>query len=148
MTEHGLKKLKEELKVLESIEWPRANASVKKARRFCDFSEDPTFHEAVNELASLNQRRKELEHMIRHAAIIENASSHIVRLGSKVTFQELSNGDIQTFTIVGATEADPLNETISNESPLAKSLLGAKMKDIVSLHVPDGEIKVKILDIR
>lgn len=147
MTEHGLNKLKEELKVLESIKWPKANTNVKKARRFCDFSDDPTFHEAVNELASLDQRRKELEHMIRHATIIENASSHTVKLGNTVTFKELSSGDIQTYTIVGATEADPLEGTVSNKSPLGKSLLGARRKDIVSVHLPDGDIKVKILNI-
>lgn len=147
LTEQGLNKLKEELKTLESMKRPIANNRVKEARRFCDFNEDPTFQEAVQELAQIDKRRKQIEHIIRHATIIEKNSTEVIKLGSTVTFQEISHCHTETYTIVGKSEANPLEGTISIESPFAKSLLGAKRNDIVPIHTPEGEIKVKVLAI-
>lgn len=147
LTEQGLNKLKEELKTLESVKRPIANNRVKAARRFCDFNEDATFQEAVQELAQIDKRRKQIEHIIRHATIIEKDTKETtIKLGSTVTFQELLH-HTETYTIVGKAEANPLEGTISIESPFAKGLLGAKRNDIVPIYTPEGEIKVKVLAI-
>jgi transcription elongation factor GreA len=91
-----------------------------------------------------------IENMIRNAKIIGSAelSSDTVSLGSSVTFVELPNGDEETYTIVGSAEADPFEGKISNDSPIAKSLLGRKIGDEVTAQTPGGEMKVKITSIK
>ena len=75
-------------------------------------------------------------------------SSDTVSLGSSVTFVELPNGDEETYTIVGSAEADPFEGKISNDSPIAKSLIGRKVGDQVTVQTPGGEMKVKITSIK
>jgi len=87
--------------------------------------------------------------MIRNAKIIEDdeLNSDQVSLGKTVTFIELPDGDEETYTIVGSAEADPFEGKISNDSPIAKSLMGQKVNDEVSVQTPGGEMKVRIVSI-
>ena len=71
-----------------------------------------------------------------------------VTLGRSVTFVELPDGDEETYTIVGSAEADPFEGKISNDSPIAKSLLGKKVGDQVSVQTPGGEMSVRIVSIK
>ena len=88
--------------------------------------------------------------MIRNARIIseDELSKDAVSLGNSVTFVELPEGDEETYTIVGSAEADPFEGKISNDSPIAKSLLGRKVGDQVTVQTPGGEMKVKIIEIK
>ena len=87
--------------------------------------------------------------MIRNAKIIEDndLNTDTVTLGKSVTFIELPNGDEETYSIVGSVEADPFEGKISNDSPIAKSLIGKKVGDKVSILTPGGEMSVKIVSI-
>jgi len=71
----------------------------------------------------------------------------VVSIGAKVKLQDIETNDIMEYTIVGSTEADPANNKISNKSPVGKALLGKSVGAIVDVHVPDGIIKFKILEI-
>ena len=78
----------------------------------------------------------------------DELSKDTVSLGSSVTFVELPEGDEETYTIVGSAEADPFEGKISNDSPIAKSLIGRKVGDQVTVQTPGGEMKVKIIEIK
>lgn len=87
--------------------------------------------------------------MIRNAVIIneEEAGNDVVRLGKTVTFMEIPDGEEEAYTIVGSAEADPLEGRISNDSPIAKSMLGRTVGDRVKVLTPGGEMEVKIVSI-
>jgi transcription elongation factor GreA len=88
--------------------------------------------------------------MIRNAKIIVEGDmvTDSVTLGRSVTFVELPDGDEETYTIVGSAEADPFEGKISNDSPIAKSLIGKKVGDQVSVQTPGGEMSVRITSIK
>jgi transcription elongation factor GreA len=88
--------------------------------------------------------------MIRNAKIIQEdeMSSDTVTLGRTVTFIELPDGEEETYSIVGSAEADPFEGKISNDSPIAKSLLGKKVGDQVTVQTPGGEMNVRITTIK
>jgi transcription elongation factor GreA len=88
--------------------------------------------------------------MIRNAKIIEEdvENSSIVSLGKSVTFVELPDGDEETYTIVGSAEADPFEGKISNDSPIAKSLMGKQIGDQVTVQTPGGDMSVKIVSVK
>ena len=123
---------------------------IKIARSFGDLSENSEYDSAKEEQAFVEGRITTIENMIRNAKIIgsEELSSDTVSLGSSVTFVELPNGDEETYIIVGSAEADPIEGKISNDSPIAKSLLGRKIGDEVTAQTPGGEMKVKITSIK
>ncbi|MDX1702264.1 MAG: GreA/GreB family elongation factor, partial [Melioribacteraceae bacterium] len=84
------------------------------------------------------------------AVIIEEdeKNNDIVSLGKTVSFVEIPDGDQETYTIVGSAEADPIEGLISNDSPIAKSLIGRSVGDQVKVLTPGGEIDVKIVSIK
>jgi transcription elongation factor GreA len=84
--------------------------------------------------------------MIRFAQIIDNnnVSKDEVSIGRTVTFVELPDGDEEEYTIVGSAEADPFSGKISNDSPIAKALIGKKLKDTVTISTPGGDMEVRI----
>ena len=88
--------------------------------------------------------------MIRFAEIIDdnNVDKDVVSLGRKITFIELPDGDEETYTIVGSAEANPIEGKISNDSPIAKGIIGKKLNEEVVIPTPGGEMKVKIIDIQ
>ena len=87
--------------------------------------------------------------MIRYAEIIDDkdVAQDEVTLGRKVTFQELPDGEEEVYTIVGSAEADPLESKISNDSPIAKALLGKKIGDVVEVDTPGGTFECKIINV-
>lgn len=150
MTLAGKEKLKEELTQLQEKRRKKLDQQIKNARDFCDFSEDATFEEMVQERNSLEERIKTLESMLYNAKLIkpEEKTSSVIALGNSVTFVELPAGEKETYTIVGITDADPSECNISSETPIAKSLLGHEKNDTVFIQTPAGKIKVKIIDVR
>ena len=123
---------------------------IKIARSFGDLSENSEYDAAKDEQAFVEGRITTIENMIRNARIIseDELSKDAVSLGNSVTFIELPEGDEETYTIVGSAEADPFEGKISNDSPIAKSLLGRKVGDQVTVQTPGGEMKVKIIEIK
>src|SRR3954462_837068 len=146
MTQAGKEKLEQELEHLKSVKRKEVVERIKIARSFGDLSENSEYDSAKEEQAFVEGRITTLENMIRNAKIIVEGdiASDSVILGRSVTFVELPDGDEETYTIVGSAEADPLEGKISNDSPIAKSLLGKKIGDEVTAQTPGGEMKVKI----
>lgn len=150
MTKDGKEKLEKELEYLKSVRRKEVVERIKVARSFGDLSENSEYDSAKEEQAFVEGRITTLENMIRNAKIIEDdeLNSDQVTLGKTVTFVELPDGDEETYTIVGSAEADPFEGKISNDSPIAKSLIGQKVNDEVTVQTPGGEMRVRIVSIK
>ena len=150
MTQAGKEKLEQELEHLKTVVRKEVVERIKIARSFGDLSENSEYDAAKDEQAFVEGRITTIENMIRNARIIseDELSKDTVSLGNSVTFVELPEGDEETYTIVGSAEADPFEGKISNDSPIAKSLIGRKVGDQVTVQTPGGEMKVKIIEIK
>ncbi|MEK3797869.1 transcription elongation factor GreA [Peribacillus sp. FSL H8-0477] len=149
MTKEGKEKLEKELEVLKTVKRKEVVERIKIARSFGDLSENSEYDSAKEEQAFVEGRITTLENMIRNAKIIEeDTTTDSVTLGKSVTFVELPDGDEETYNIVGSAEADPFEGKISNDSPIAKSLIGKKVGDTVSVSTPGGDMTVKIVSIK
>jgi transcription elongation factor GreA len=150
MTLAGKQKLEQELEQLKTVKRKEVVERIKIARSFGDLSENSEYDSAKEEQAFVEGRITTIENMIRNAKIIKEDETSIdeVNLGSTVTFIELPDGEEESYSIVGSAEADPFEGKISNDSPIAKSLLGKKVGDQVSVQTPGGEMVVKITSIK
>ena len=150
MTQAGKQKLEQELEHLKTVVRKEVVERIKIARSFGDLSENSEYDAAKDEQAFVEGRITTIENMIRNARIIseDELSKDAVSLGNSVTFVELPEGDEETYTIVGSAEADPFEGKISNDSPIAKSLIGRKVGDQVTVQTPGGEMNVKIIEIK
>jgi transcription elongation factor GreA len=150
MTLAGKEKLEQELENLKSVKRKEVVERIKIARSFGDLSENSEYDSAKEEQAFVEGRITTLENMIRNAKIIEEAEmgTDSVTLGRSVTFIELPDGEAETYIIVGSAEADPFEGKISNDSPIAKSLMGKKVGDEVNVQTPGGDMSVRITEIK
>lgn len=150
MTQAGKVKLEDELAYLKGKKRKELDRQIKKARGFCDFSEDVSFGEMLNERSTLDKCIESIENMLYHAELIvpKEDNSSLITLGNTVTFVEVPDGEEETYTIVGTVDADPSEHKISSESPIGKNLLGQKENDQVFIQTPNGQIKVKIVRVQ
>ena len=150
MTKEGKEKLEQELEYLKTVKRKEVVERIKIARGFGDLSENSEYDAAKDEQAFVESRIQMLENMIRNAVIIEEDKENpdVVSLGKSVTFIALPDGEEETYTIVGSAEADPFEGKISNDSPIAKSLLGRRVGDEVTVQTPGGEMLVKIVAVK
>jgi len=150
MTLAGKEKLEKELEYLKTEKRKEVVERIKVARGFGDLSENSEYDSAKEEQAFVEGRISAIENMLRNAVIIEENENEadIVTLGKAVTFIELPDGEEEEYFIVGSAEADPFEGKISNDSPIAKALLGHKVGDVVKFTTPGGEMEVKIVKIR
>ena len=146
MTLEGKKNLEEELETLKMVTRPEVIERIKIARSFGDLSENSEYESAKDEQAFIVGRISSIEHMLLNLEIIDNDSidKDVVSVGRTVTFKELPDEEEEAYTIVGATEADPMSGKISNESPIAAALLGHKVDEEVTIKIPSGDMHVKI----
>ena len=149
MTQEGYDKLEAERDELVSVRRKDVSEKLKEARSYGDLSENAEYDAAKDEQGFIEQRILEMEQMIRYAVIIElDEKSSTIRLGNKVTYQELPDGLTETYKIVGSAEANPFEFKISNESPVAQALLGKEVGDIAKVSLPTGpedSMDIKIL---
>ncbi|QCR32966.1 transcription elongation factor GreA [Lysinibacillus sp. SGAir0095] len=149
MTIAGKQKLEEELEHLKTVKRKEVVERIKIARSFGDLSENSEYDSAKEEQGFVEGRITTIESMLRNALIIEESgASDVVSLGKTVSFIELPDGDEEEYTIVGSAEADPFEGRISNDSPIARALLGRKVDDIVKLITPGGDMEVRIVAIK
>ena len=150
LTQEGFDKLEEELELLKTTRRKEVAERLKVAISFGDLSENAEYDEAKIEQAALEERIIKLENMVRKAVIIDESSVDldVITIGSIVRIYDEDFDEEVEYSIVGSAEADPYNGKISNESPVGKSLLGSKIGDVVEVNVPDGIIKLKVLDIK
>jgi len=148
VTNEGLEEIKKELEELKTVKRPEVINALKDARALGDLSENAEYDAARSEQAVVENKIKELEQMIEHAVIIEEAKTDKVRIGTSVKIEYIEDKETESYVIVGSKEANPFENKISNESPLASAIIGKKVNDIVSVSSPNGKYNVKILEIK
>jgi transcription elongation factor GreA len=149
VTEEGLKKLKEELKQLESVERPKISKQIAEARDKGDLSENAEYDAAKDAQGMLEMRIAKLKDTIANSRVLDQSKidTSKVQIMNKVKIENKKNGAVMQYTIVSETEANLKEGKISVNSPIAKGLLGAKIGDEVEIQVPSGKIPFKVLDI-
>ena len=150
LTESGLKKLEEELDYLVSVLRNEISEQIAVARGFGDLSENAEYDEAKKEQAKVENEITRLQQTIRTATVVadDEISTDRVNIGTVVSVKDLEDGETYEYAIVGANEADPTEDRISNESPVGAGLIGAKKGQTVTIQIPAGELKYKILSIK
>ena len=147
MTADGLEKLKTELNRLKNEERPDIIEALKEAKALGDLSENAEYDAARNDQGLVEAKIQELEVLIENAVVIEKGTSDIVNIGANVKLKYLEDSEIEDFEIVGSVEADPFENKISDESPIAKAVIGKKVGDVVTVNSPSGDYKIEIIEI-
>ncbi|MBC8744516.1 transcription elongation factor GreA [Lactobacillus sp. Marseille-P7033] len=149
MTLEGKKKLEDELEEYRLKRRPEVIKRIKIARSYGDLSENSEYESAKDEQAMVESRIAQIENMLQYAEIIDNedVDKDEVSIGRTITIQELPDEEPEEYQIVGESESDPFNGKISNESPMAKGLLGHKVGEVVEVEVPNGTLKLKIIKV-
>ncbi len=149
VTEASFKKLKEELDYLKNVKRKEAAENVGIARSFGDLSENSEYDEAKNEQAKIEAQIAELEDNIAHAKVIADHEipTDTVSVGVTVTLYDIDFDEEVAYTIVSSREVNPLNNMISDQSPIGKALIGTKVGTTVTVDVPDGTAQFKVLNI-
>ena len=148
VTPEGLQQLKDEIEQLKTVRREEIAQRLEIAIKQGDLKENADYHDAKEEQGFVEARIRQLEIMLGRAKLIEqNGPSDIVRVGCTVTVAEEGTDDMETYTIVGAHEADPAKGLISNESPIGSAMLGAKKGQTIRAMTPAGAISLIIHEI-
>lgn len=148
ITDEGLQKIKEELNFLRTAKREELAKKLEIAIAQGDLKENADYHAAKEEQGFTEGRIRDLEDALRRAVVIkETGPSDRVRVGSTVTVIDEEYGDEETYSIVGPHEANPSQGRISNQSPIGKALLGAKIGQTVVASSPAGEIRLQVQSI-
>lgn len=148
LTEEGYKQLEKRLEELKFVKRPEITERIKVARDFGDLSENAEYDAAKNEQARIEGEIVEIEAKLKIAEIIKTDGDHeVVGVGMKVRILDVDMNEESVYEIVGTTEADISVGRISNESPLGKALVGAKVGQTVSVKAPKCSYDVKVLKI-
>jgi len=149
LTKEGYQKLQDELDYLRTAKRQEVANRLHEAMEGGELIENAEYEAAKNEQAFVEGRIQELDLLLATAKIIEDngkKKGDVVHLGSKVTIKE-GNFEAETFSIVGAAEANPREGKISNESPIGKAILNRKVGETVKVETPGGTYNVKILKV-
>ncbi len=149
VTDEGLNKLKEELAYLKDVKRKEVIEAIRVALGYGDLSENSEYDEAKNEQAKVEGRIQELEEMLKHVQVIDDSkiTNDEVHVGSKVLVYDENWDEEVSYLIVGSTEADPMENKISDQSPIGMALLGARLGETVHAETPGGVVKLKIMNI-
>jgi len=148
LTHQGLLDLQVEIERLKTEDRKRNLEALKEARAQGDLSENADYDAARDEQAQIEARIKEIEGILKNYELIKEDHTNKVNIGKTVVIKV---GDLpeQTYTIVGSLEADPLNNKISNESPIGKGIIGSKKGKTVAVKTETGrDVSVKIIDVK
>ncbi|HHU56922.1 MAG TPA: transcription elongation factor GreA [Bacteroidales bacterium] len=149
ITEEGLKKLREELAHLESVERPNISKQIAEARDKGDLSENAEYDAAKEAQGMLEMKIAKLKETIASSRIIDESKldTSKVQIMNKVKIKNLKNNAVMTYTLVSESEADLKAGKLSISTPIAKGLLGHKVGDKVDIQVPSGIIPFEVLEI-
>lgn len=141
LTKEGLKKLEEELSYLKVTQRPAIAEKIKEAREFGDLSENSEYEAALNAQAIMEARISYIEEQLKIAVVQDESDiDHtVVSVGSRVTVYDPDLDEEETYDIVGKTESDPLQNKISDQSPVGYALIGHKDGEQVTVAAPGGE---------
>lgn len=147
LTSEGFLNLEEELDKLKKVDRPEVIEAIKEARALGDLSENAEYSSARERQGKLEARIKEIEYTLEHATIIENNNDGKVRVGSVITIKYVEDEEEEEYSIVGTNEADPFENKISNESPIAQAVMGKKEGDKVAVDSPNGSFDIEIVKV-
>lgn len=150
LTYAGLKQYEDELQNLKVVKRKEVAQKIKEAREQGDLSENAEYNAAKDEQRDIELRIEELEKLLKNAEVIveEEIDLDKINIGCKVKVFDEEYKEEMEFYIVGSTEANSLQNKISNESPVGKALIGKKAGDIVSVETQAGTIQYKVLEIQ
>lgn len=150
LTRAGEEKLKAELDELKSVRRREVAEKIKVALSFGDLSENSEYDEAKNEQGVIESRIAEIEQVLAHSQVIddEDISTEKVGIGTTVRLLDMDMDEEMEFRIVGTKEADIDSGRMSDESPIGRAIMNREVGEEVTVEVPDGEAKMKILEIR
>ena len=148
LTTEGASQLRAELAELKGPKRLELAQRLRSAIQMGDLSENADYHKAKEDQGFLEGRINELEYLLNHAIVVDvsEVSRDSVQVGTRVTIQEQGE-EPESYQMVGASEADPRNGRISNESPIGQALFGKKVGEIAVAKTPGGEITFKIIKI-
>ncbi|MEE0434168.1 MAG: transcription elongation factor GreA [Peptococcaceae bacterium] len=149
LTREGYENLKEELVNLKTVRRKEVAERLKQAIDFGDLSENSEYDDAKNEQSFIEGRIQTIEATLHNAKIIEDGAlaSGVVNIGSYVTVRDVEFDDIEEYRIVGTSEADPMQNRISNESPLGAALLGKRQGQTIQVEAPAGTLEYEIITV-
>jgi transcription elongation factor GreA len=148
-TAEGLKKLRDELEHLKSIERPKASQAIADARDKGDLSENAEYDAAKEAQGLLEMRISKMEEVVSNARLIDESQLDLSKalVLSTVKIKNQSNGMEMTYTLVAESEADLKTGKISVTSPIGKGLLGKSVGEVAEINVPNGILKFEVLEI-
>jgi len=148
LTPEGKRRFSAELRELQTVRRHEVEEQIRRAKEFSDTVDNAEYDEAKAEQAFVEGRIQELERLLSTAKLIEEPTTKadFVRMGSHIKVVD-SEGDEETYYLVGSHEADPRRGLISNESPIGRSLIGKRVGDEVTVVAPAGAFNLKILEI-
>ena len=149
LTPAGLKALEDELQELKVVRRKEIAQKIKEAREQGDLSENAEYDAAKDEQRDIEARIEEIEQILKNAVVIdEKFEKGVISLGCLVTLEDIYLGREVTYHIVGSTEADILQNKISNEAPIGKALLGKKIGDVVQVEGIDQVNEFRVIDVQ
>ncbi len=145
----ALRKIEQELERLKTVDRKRVAERIREAKSFGDFSENSEYEDAKNEQSFIEGRIDELTAVLKLAAVIDETGIPVdhVGVGSVVRVRDLETLDEWEYRVVGSYEANPAEDSISNESPVGQALLGCRVGDVVQVSVPAGVARYEVVDI-
>lgn len=148
-TEEGLQKIKDELHHLKTVERPSISQQIAEARDKGDLSENAEYDAAKEAQGLLEARIAKMETVLANARVIDESQvdTSKVYILSKVKIKHLGMGKEFNYTLVAENEANLKEGKISVDSPIGKGLLGKEKGEVVDIQIPNGNMKVEILDI-
>lgn len=152
LTAAGIKELEDELEHLKVVGRQEIKEKIQVALSFGDLSENSEYDEARNDQGKLEARISEIENILARAKLIDEdaLSTDIIQMGSKVTIKDVEYGDVYKYQIISSTSTSKdkgSDYLTSDESPVAKALIGHAVGDIVEVEAPVGVIKYEVIEI-
>lgn len=150
LTYEGLQKLENELQDLKVVKRKEVSQKIKEAREQGDLSENAEYDAAKDEQRDIEARIEEIEKILKNAEVVveDEVDLDKISVGCRVKIYDCEFEEELEYKIVGSTEASSLQGKISNESPVGKALIGAKVGDVVKVETQAGEIEYKVLEIQ
>ena len=150
LTFTGLKKLEEELHDLKVFKRKEVAGKIKEAREQGDLSENAEYDAAKDEQRDIEARIEEIEKILKNVEVVDEEEVDLdkISVGCRVKVYDIEFDEEMEFSLVGSSEANSLKGKISNESPVGKALIGAKVGDVVEVETQAGLIQYKVLEIQ
>ena len=150
LTYEGLKRYEDELHNLKVVKRKEVAQKIKEAREQGDLSENAEYDAAKDEQRDIELRIEELEKLLKNAEVVVEDEIDLdkINIGCKVKVYDMDEDEEMEFKIVGSTEANSLQNKISNESPVGHALIGRKVGDVVDVEPQSGVIQYKVLEIQ